>query len=753
MGSFASRASLAPDTTPALAPRPLIQRATLRATVSIPLVFLCGLAFGAFFIFRQNQPVRVLLNIAILGLIALWVGTSLLRKRSEVRPQLLLGIFLLALGATLGFVVGVELAALECVIKTAGVVLVVFAIDRMERARALEDVRGSEKFLESILDSIAEPLFVLGEGCQILALNRCASETFGAALLDARPCDSYLQPRGCEACPVQEVWQKHKPRFEILRDGAGRQRAEVNTFPIMSRGGFSGTLVQRIHDASRSLPREPVVDPISDVVNSVRDAMISLKIDRRVRSVNRAALTMFGLEAEDVIGRPVIDVLRFADPEGRALFEEAIKQDANWEGELVLRSPSGSDLACLVSLAPVYSDEDKLLGPALLIKDLTRLKNLQQQLLQAEKLSAVGELTSGVAHELNNPLAAVCGFTELMLEEVSDDRLRRRLGAVQRHAERCRRIVLNLLRFSRRHAPEKVPSNLNVVIDTALELVAHQFHLEGIEVVRHYDPSLPDTMLDAFQIQQVLINILSNAQQAMKHQTGVRRITIATERTRGDRLCARITDSGPGMSDDVRRRIFDPFFTTKGPGKGTGLGLSVSYGIMRDHGGQLKCESELSKGATFILELPILKGPPTIIASEARVSVDRALHVLVIDDEPVIVEILTALLEGDGHRVTTAANGRQACELLLKGSFDVVLCDVRMPEMSGPELYAWIRGQRPQYQGRVAFLTGDVLSQELTEFVRDTHVALIGKPFKLDQVRRCLAELGKAGAAPAPAAS
>src|SRR5262249_33569654 len=256
----------------------------------------------------------------------------------------------------------------ECLIKTAGVVLVVFAIDRKERARAVEDVRISERFLESILDSIAEPLVVLGEGCRILALNRCAGDTYGARIQDARPCDTFLPTRGCETCHVQEVWQKRKPRFEVLRDHDRRQRAEVNTFPINTAAGFSGTLVQRLNDVSRRSSEEATRDPISDVVNSMRDAVISLGLDRRVRSINRAALTMFGFEAEAVLGKPVADVLRFVDPDGRAVFEDAVKIDQNWEGELLLRSASGESIPCLISLAPVYSGSDRLLGPALLIK-------------------------------------------------------------------------------------------------------------------------------------------------------------------------------------------------------------------------------------------------------------------------------------------------------------------------------------------------------------------------------------------------
>jgi len=254
-------------------------------------------------------------------------------------------------------------------------------------------------------------------------------------------------------------------------------------------------------------------------------------------------------------------------------------------------------LPCFASGRLVYSVH--------LCEDITEERRLREQLLQSEKMSAVGQLVSGVAHELNNPLAGVMGYTQLMMSRPIDPKLRNDLERVFNEAQRAAKIVQNLLTFARKHKPEKRYLGLNGIIEKTLELRAYEMKVSNIVVETAFDPVLPRTLLDFHQMQQVILNIVTNAEQAMLEAHGRGRLAITT-RGRGDHVEVRFQDDGPGIPPEHLSRVFDPFFTTKPVGKGTGLGLSICDGIVKEHGGILRVESSPGRGAAFVIELPIL---------------------------------------------------------------------------------------------------------------------------------------------------
>jgi signal transduction histidine kinase/CheY-like chemotaxis protein len=370
----------------------------------------------------------------------------------------------------------------------------------------------------------------------------------------------------------------------------------------------------------------------------------------------------------------------------------------------------------------------------------TRLRQAQEQLMQNDKLSAIGQLISEVAHELNNPLSGVLGFTQLLQASETNPKAKTNLDRIYGEAVRCQRIVQNLLSFARRHKPEKTASVLNDVIESVLDLRAYQLQVDNIQIERRFDPDLPSTMLDVHQMQQVVLNLVNNAHQAMMGVSDRPRVLTVTTEARGDRLRASIGDTGSGIPKDRLARMFDPFFTTKEPGKGTGLGLGVSLRIVKNHEGSLSVESEVGQGTTFTFEIPLVACPSAADAKKPHPSsavsqtAAHALRILVVDDEPVLTELLSDLLKGVGHVVDHARDGRTALAMALERPWDVILTDLKMPALDGRGLYEQVCRAHPEMAHRFIFSTGDLVNPETIAFLRATECACLSKPFKLESV-------------------
>jgi signal transduction histidine kinase len=375
-----------------------------------------------------------------------------------------------------------------------------------------------------------------------------------------------------------------------------------------------------------------------------------------------------------------------------------------------------------------------------------RLRAAQEQLMQMEKMSAIGQLISGVTHELNNPLSGIMGFAQLVMATEINPKARKNLERIYNEAVRCHKIVQNLLGFSRRHKPETTYGDLNAAIDGVLELRAYQFQVDNLEIERRFDPDLPRTMFDVHQVQQVILNVINNAHQAMVEAADrPRRLVVTTERD-GEILRARFADSGPGIPRERLEKIFDPFFTTKAQGRGTGLGLSLSRAIVKEHRGALKASSTLGEGTTITIELPLLgegQIAPEEPASEGPAGPFLPLRLLVVDDEEVLVELLTDFLRSCGHRVDAAHDGRKALEMAGSGTYDVILTDLKMPGLDGQGLYEQVTRVHPEMAQRFIFSTGDLASSKTQTFFQTTGCLYLSKPFKLESVLRLLEQLAR----------
>ncbi len=401
-----------------------------------------------------------------------------------------------------------------------------------------------------------------------------------------------------------------------------------------------------------------------------------------------------------------------------------------------------------ISVSPWYDKDKRMVGSIHVAKDISNEKLLQQQLIQSEKLSAIGELISGIAHELNNPLTGVMGYSQLLqLRKDLDDRAKENLLKINNLALRCQKIVQNLLSFARKQKPERTLSDLNEILEKTVELRSYELQVNNIEITRDLDRNLPKTIADAHQLQQVFLNVLTNAEQAMLEAHGKGHLTIRTHTdAQNTRIVVEVTDDGPGIPESYLTRIFDPFFTTKEVGKGTGLGLSLSYGMIKEHGGNIYARSRLGEGSTFFIELPIITrlqvdadiAPELMPQALQFENVIRGKRILVVDDEKYILDFFVEVFQTLPVQVHTASDGRDAMHKILSTDYDLIVSDFKMPQMSGRELFRWIKENRPQLANRIIFVTGDTVSVETRSFFEDNHNPYLAKPFKIEEVKEVI---------------
>jgi PAS domain S-box-containing protein len=461
-----------------------------------------------------------------------------------------------------------------------------------------------------------------------------------------------------------------------------------------------------------------------------------------VLEANPAAAELAGCAAEELIKRSFLELcpkLRRCSTsllENKRLVEELF--DETGEFQMV----RGQNEPILCEGCATLMDYRKRPVFQVNAREITGRKRMEQQLRQAEKLSALGQLVAGVAHELNNPLAVVMGYAQLLTkQDTLGEKPRRDLMKILHESERAAKIVRNLLTFARPREAHLVMVDINRLVTEALETREIQVQEAHVKVVRHLASDLPATKADPDQIEQVLANLVTNAVQALENHPGQRVLEISTER-RDDKIRICVADTGPGIPMQIAERIFDPFFTTKGPGKGTGLGLSICYSIMEEHKGKIWVESQVGKGSQFIVELPAVKGAKAgqERPSDAGASVEepggRQRQLLIVDDEPGIVDVLKETLDGKGYHTETASSGAEALQRIASRDYDLIISDLCMPEMSGEKLFAVIGERYPHLQERIIFVTGDTVSPSSQRFLKESGAGWLSKPFDLRSIER-----------------
>ena len=484
------------------------------------------------------------------------------------------------------------------------------------------------------------------------------------------------------------------------------------------------------------------------------DAVLVSLTDGTVVDANDAAVRLFAAEREWLLGRRTNE-LAVADPDGSDPITTAARDDGSTTVRAIGIRRDGSHFPEEAVVASI-----ELAGASRLlvrIHDLTDQERLQAELIQAQKMEATGQLVSGVAHELNNPLASILGFSQLIRRDPTlPDGLRHNADLLVEEATRTRRIVQNLLDFARQRPPERHPTSIRALVDSVLTLQSYSLDHGPIGVEVDLPDDLPPVELDRGQIQQVLVNLTHNAIYAIRHGGGSRLGISARREGRAadERVRITVMDDGSGVAPEDAGRLFEAFFTTKPPADGTGLGLPVSYGIVRSHGGELRyVPSAWGRGAAFTFDLPVRAAAPETIVDTTPAprtdvppppvdpSIDAAAshgRVLVLDDEPSIRTFLDQALRSLGYRPVVAATADEALALADDHGFVALLCDHQLDGQSGIDAFERIVDTRPDLADRFVMMSGDVLNPALEAFASEHRVGLLAKPFDLETLERVL---------------
>jgi two-component system cell cycle sensor histidine kinase/response regulator CckA len=446
---------------------------------------------------------------------------------------------------------------------------------------------------------------------------------------------------------------------------------------------------------------------------------------------------------------------RFVDPQARVALLERLSTDGAVSDYLLrLRRADGNAMWVEVTAHADRADDDGTVRVDALIRDVSERKKLDDetrdiyhQLLQAEKMAALGQTISGVAHELNNPLATILSWAERLSQRPGlEETTRRGLETILSESERAARIVRNLLTFARKRQTTRAMVDVNQVIRETLALRAYEQRVNNVAVIEALAAGLPQVFADGHQIQQVLLNLVINAEQAMLAANGRGTLVVRTwHDARQETIILEINDDGPGIPDDLQPKIFDPFFTTKEVGQGTGLGLTVAYAIVQEHGGRIRLESRPNRGASFYVELPVSGVRPAPPAAprtrlETKPAVPAAGSILVVEDESALAAAVTDALRDAGFTVDYAADGEQALLKVGEQAYDAVVCDLKMPRLDGKAFYRALGTVAPGLLKRVIFVTGDVAGTQAEEFLEQSGCRWLAKPFRLADLLRTVRE-------------
>lgn len=486
----------------------------------------------------------------------------------------------------------------------------------------------------------------------------------------------------------------------------------------------------------------------SAIVENSMLAVISMDARGLVTEFNKASEQVFGFSAQQVLGHDLAEriiPLRYRQAHRDGLQRHLQTRQSKVIGahlELSALHADGHEFPIELTIFETPLGDESFYTA--FVADLTQRKQAEQEadrqreaLRQSEKLSAMGALLAGVAHELNNPLAILMGRAALLENKASDPKVREDAERIRIAADRCGRIVKTFLAMARQKPAERKPAKLNDAVNGAVELLGYGLRSAGIELDLALDNHLPALDMDSDQIGQVLVNLIVNAQQALSTQLPPRKLRIETGEYNGYQYL-RVTDNGPGVPEDLRERIFDPFFTTKSEGTGTGIGLSVCRAIVREHGGELALEDK-SLGASFRVSLPATaptdgenQAASPAVGSESQFAHEG--NVLVVDDETEVATVLAEILRSAGYQVHVAASGNQALDWLQHHPCDMLFSDVRMPDMDGITLWRTLRIRHPQLVKHMALVTGDTLSAGIAPLLAETGLPCLEKPFLPDEV-------------------
>jgi PAS domain S-box-containing protein len=598
-----------------------------------------------------------------------------------------------------------------------------------------------------------------------LFLNPGAQQLLGysAAEFQAMSAWDWLAPE--EVPRVQRLRQRYLHGEELPQPletrilSASGQRVDVEV--LQSRTSLNGHVlnVAFLFDISARKQSELALRQSEARFRALIDGApdgIAILLGPQIAFLNTAAARMLGAEnPEAALGMPISD---FFHPEDAKLADARIAQlyrtGARYPEPAEYRSRSRDGQELFVEISAILTEYQGKPAVLAFARDVTERKAIQARLVEADRLAALGVLSAGIAHEINNPLAYLLLNLEFLSRELpkvaSDpgkiDALMVRVRDAFHGAERVASIVRDLRTFARADDGVRGPVDVQAALESALNIAGSEIKQKAT-LIRDYQP-VPPVDANANRIEQVLLNLLLNAAQALpvpKHETAGHEVR-ARLRSEGGQVSISIEDTGSGIPEELLSKIFDPFFTTKPVGVGTGLGLSICRSIVRGLGGEISVSSAPGKGSEFIVTLPASKGrlaPKSVPPRSVSPPPQKRGRILIVDDEISVSRTLRALLQGE-HEVVLTGNGAQALSVIAEAGtseFDVIMCDLMMPGMSGMELFERIRREYPGLESRIVFMTGGVSMDRAREFLATTANLTFEKPFDFERLRRTLRRL------------
>ena len=464
---------------------------------------------------------------------------------------------------------------------------------------------------------------------------------------------------------------------------------------------------------------------------------------------------MFGYEPNSPDSKiQPFDQKHFADVKARQAFVEQLIRDGSVIDYLLrLRRKDNTLIWVEVTARLDNTGENNNRHINALLRDVSERRKLEDQgrdvhhqLLEAEKLAALGQTVSGVAHELNNPLATILTWSERLAGQAIDPTTKRGLNTILSESERAAKIVRNLLTFSRKRNTTRSLVHVNQIVRETLSLRDYDQRVSNISTIEGLATGLPQVFADSHHLKQVLLNLIINAEQAMLSTNGRGTLIIRSwHDAEKDLVIIEVNDDGPGVPEDVQSKIFNPFFTTKSVGKGTGLGLTVAHALIQDHGGQIRVVSAPDNGTSFYIDLPTGTSLPKPAKApdpeEPPLTVGAGAQVLVIDDEVALAEAISAALADAGFVVAVASNGEEALKRISQCPYDLIICDLKMPRVDGPTFYRRATETMPSLATRFIFVTGNVAGTDAEPFLTETGCRWLAKPFRLKDLLRLVREV------------
>ena len=522
----------------------------------------------------------------------------------------------------------------------------------------------------------------------------------------------------------------------------------MTSYPLLSSKGNVESVIVYHKDLTQIKQAQEKLEKTSSLlealIESSESALLMTDEKGQVVVINKKFYELFGIkndgslksrgDIQRVMGKMMLNPEEF---NRKCQFIQDHRHE-HITGEIEVATTT-NEKSLLRQAVPVTDKKGKFIGQLELYTDITEVKRMQSEASHTEKLVALGEMVAGIAHELNNPLATISGFSQLLLlRKDLQEEIRLDLKKIASEGERARRIVENLLSFARYHEPELKEVNLPDVMNGTLDLLEYELKGANIGVVKRYDKELPVIKGDPYQIQEVFLNIVKNAVYELKSLNRKGIITIVMKK-KGEFVEIRVEDNGGGIPRNNLKKIFDPFFTTKPTGQGTGMGLSVSFGIVQRHGGTIYAKNRSSGGAEFVIKLPIDTSRLLETKGEGETEgVDKkgklSGKALVVDDEGFVLELLKRFLEQEGIDVATARDGLEA-EKFMEHPFDLVILDLVMPKKPGNKLFEELRESGNPNINKILFLTGDSVDPNTLSFLENSGRPWLFKPFKLEDLK------------------